>query len=520
MPSLFSRFRHKKTNSTSETNSPSDSPPSSPTRNTQNEVPSSPTRNQRASLDQRINSPSSQSVGRRSMDGTRPIVPVPAAFKPRSNVSSVPRESHSAAFGDETTRPDLPTTSSNVNNPQHDQTTKNLPSLPPISAGPPLDSSLSGSLHSSTQRNDIPPLPHVASVDRSGVLDQHTNRPEAIVSESHQQSGDHAKFPHVQGVSSGGASHISADSKYSDNDVDEIPPRSTSLHPERATDLTKSGNTVTSAQSSPYEAFRTVVDPDLTPEDFIAQYLHRMTLQKAQKPVVPKEYMGPFTTPALERERKEMVKKIVDDVNGRMGQEKGLSEFGKDVFNRSGFRDKIGLGSTVDVHTKWMEPVVKEHIRIIERHVYTIIINQEVHKYHIYPKIQPIFDPEPIMLEPRHRIFSPYDNEWHEVIGDAAAIAILGEDVFYNGAKTVREVRKSVLPGFEKENGEIEEGGVGRGLGRVREREGMLGGKWGPWKDANRGKLFERMITPMPSIIAHGDGKEREVSKSEIGVAV
>jgi hypothetical protein len=137
------------------------------------------------------------------------------------------------------------------------------------------------------------------------------------------------------------------------------------------------------------------------------------------------------------------------------------------------------------------------------------------------PKIQPIFDPEPIMLESRHRIFSPFDNQWHEVIGDAAAIAILGEDVFLNGRKTVREARKSVLPGFEKENGEIEAGGVGRGLGRVREREGLLGGQWGPWKDVGRGRVFEGMRSPVPQVLqGFGERKENRVSKGEIGLAV
>jgi hypothetical protein len=136
------------------------------------------------------------------------------------------------------------------------------------------------------------------------------------------------------------------------------------------------------------------------------------------------------------------------------------------------------------------------------------------------PKIQPIFDPEPIILEPRHRIFSAADGQWHEVIGDASAIAILGEDAFYNGPKTVREVRKSVLPGFETENGEIEEGGIGRGMGRVREREGLLGGQWGPWKDAGRGKVFEGMRVPTFISSAVEDLKAKHVSKSDIGVAV
>jgi hypothetical protein len=107
------------------------------------------------------------------------------------------------------------------------------------------------------------------------------------------------------------------------------------------------------------------------------------------------------------------------------------------------------------------------------------------------PKIQPIADPNPIPLKPRHRIFSSLDNEWHEVIGDEAAIEILGEDVFLHGKKTHREDRGMALPGLggvvTKFTGDdVFEAGQDVGLGRVIEREGIVGQHMGPWHELGR----------------------------------
>jgi hypothetical protein len=301
------------------------------------------------------------------MDGTRPIVPVPAAFKPRSNVNLSspssgrssqnlpPVPSHSAPFHDELERPDLPTTTSSVNNPVPDtyesSSNKRLPSLPHISAGPPLDYEL--------PPGAAPPLPHVTSVDRTPILDQQTHRPQPVISDSQpRQTGVQGRFPHVHGS---GASRASTDSRYSDNEAD-IPARSTSLHPERAKDVTNS-TTTSNDPLARYDAFRSVIDPDLTPEDFISQYLHRTHLQTQQKAVVPQELSGAFTTPQLERERESMVRRIATEADQRMRGEMGLNAFGVDVFNRSGLGEKVGLGSTVDVHTKWLAPVVQVSLR-------------------------------------------------------------------------------------------------------------------------------------------------------------
>lgn len=110
------------------------------------------------------------------------------------------------------------------------------------------------------------------------------------------------------------------------------------------------------------------------------------------------------------------------------------------------------------------------------------------------PKIQPIADPNPTLLPVRHRIFSQRDGRWHEVVGDAAAIEILGEEAFRNGQQERREVRKLARPwpstdgtatgeatmDVAENTGETEQDHVARG-GRIIEREGVLGGQMGQW---------------------------------------
>ena len=118
------------------------------------------------------------------------------------------------------------------------------------------------------------------------------------------------------------------------------------------------------------------------------------------------------------------------------------------------------------------------------------------------PKIQPIEDPNPIILPPLHRIFSPQTGKWHEVQGDEAAIAILGEDVFYNGPKETRTERKPCEETFDRSDDSVlkflshgkedltAEGFGTGGKGRVVERQGVLGQELGDWKDVDRGNIF------------------------------
>jgi hypothetical protein len=85
------------------------------------------------------------------------------------------------------------------------------------------------------------------------------------------------------------------------------------------------------------------------------------------------------------------------------------------------------------------------------------------------------------MLQPRHRMYSPRTGQWHEVIGDAEAISLLGEDAFLNGPKQYREIRRAALPGldssYEDQPDEIKQAGKAR----VIERESVQGVSEGHW---------------------------------------
>lgn len=75
-------------------------------------------------------------------------------------------------------------------------------------------------------------------------------------------------------------------------------------------------------------------------------------------------------------------------------------------------------------------------------------------------------------------MFSPRTGHWHEVIGDEAAIELLGNDAFRNGPQTYREVRRALLPGlddtYEDQPTEPREA-------RVIERENIEGVTSGHW---------------------------------------
>jgi hypothetical protein len=85
------------------------------------------------------------------------------------------------------------------------------------------------------------------------------------------------------------------------------------------------------------------------------------------------------------------------------------------------------------------------------------------------------------MLQPRHRMFSPRTGHWHEVIGDAEAISLLGEDAFLNGPKQYREVRRAALPGLDSSYEDQPDEIKYPGKARVIERETVEGGSTGHW---------------------------------------
>ncbi|RXK39764.1 hypothetical protein M231_02957 [Tremella mesenterica] len=165
----------------------------------------------------------------------------------------------------------------------------------------------------------------------------------------------------------------------------------------------------------------------------------------------------------------------------------GLSEEGKEVFKQAGMADELQARDSVRLQTKWMEPVIHEHIIKKEHTDYITLVDREIHKYHVYPKIQPVLDPNPIMLPTRHRIFSQRDGKWHEVIGDEAAIAILGEDVFRNGPQEIRQQRLSDEQALRatssvQSSGRLDDDELNRG-GRVMEREYLKGGPESDWTE-------------------------------------
>ncbi|ORX37370.1 hypothetical protein BD324DRAFT_681266 [Kockovaella imperatae] len=216
----------------------------------------------------------------------------------------------------------------------------------------------------------------------------------------------------------------------------------------------------------------------------------------------------------LEESRRSLVESIIKETQERKAAKGDLTDEAREIFRRAGLEESLLKTNTVDIKTKWLEPVIQEHIIPRERHEYITIIDRHIHRHHVYPKIQPIEDPDPIILETRHRIFSPKTGHWHEVIGDDAARAILGEDVFTNGPKEVRMKRARALPEiyaavtaapsedetsivprrlpalFSGSEEDLTEAGFGTGGRGAVEREGLKGENLGQWRRVQPGILF------------------------------
>lgn len=292
-------------------------------------------------------------------------------------------------------------------------------------------------------------------------------------------------------------------------DVSEIPERRTSL---KAVFHAPAG--AAHGVEQPTAMHRNAVrDPDLSAESYIQQSMAKLNVTP-KAPILPKVSKdltaNPPVSEGITSQRQEQVDGIVSKAREHKQGQPSLSEEGRRVFQQAGLGDNLEQGSSVEVRTKWLEPVVQETIIRKERTEYTTILDREIHKYHIYPKIQPIYDPQPAVLPTRHRIFSPADGHWHEVIGDEAAIAILGEDVFYNGPQERREKRELALPALDPaeraraakelqvEAEALEADGVRHG--RVLEREGVRGAEMGEWhqiKDGRYGELTTSGALPL-----------------------
>ncbi|KAL7419342.1 hypothetical protein Q5752_006180 [Cryptotrichosporon argae] len=180
-------------------------------------------------------------------------------------------------------------------------------------------------------------------------------------------------------------------------------------------------------------------DWDVSVDAHLAPWLEKLNLgaTHASAQVVP-------GTLSLEVQREAMVERLFDECAAARAARGEVSAEGREVFVKAGLGERLGEKDTVDVYTQWLEPVVHEYIRPVERNFYTTVIHREVNKHHVYPKIQPIADPDPIRLPARHRIFSPVTNAWHEV-DEATAREALGA-AFDSGAKEVREERRLALP--------------------------------------------------------------------------
>ncbi|WVW82540.1 hypothetical protein I302_104551 [Kwoniella bestiolae CBS 10118] len=484
MPSLLSKFRHRKTGSQSSNSSVDAQQPPSPSRRSHDSPSSS---RARLSLDQ----PSPR--GRASLDQpptpTRrlPQPPVPTSRTEEDVIvidkapSSVhDTQGHSRPFVDESERPDLPTTSSNVNNPlpqshpsgsttylpQEELDKKPLPAVPEVQSPPihghetssfplpPKDTiTKDTSLPERTPHHDrvrSPPLPHVDSINRQALRQSEEERPGLVGSSSRPaKSGEQVRgnYPHVSNLPhSNKEEDLNELLEQGTNDKVEIPSRGSSLyHNHQGQGPSSSSvqqNHSRAAEMELQEHRRdgkftkpsSAVDPTSKhPDGILNERFNDLSIGEGGG------VMG------LDEQRDAMISKISEQIETK----EEVSREGVQVFKNIGMDHLLGKEDSIDIRSRELEPVVKETIYPVEHTEYTTILTRCIHKTHYIPLIQPIHDPNPIFLATRHRIYNPTTKKWHEVIGDAAAISILGEDVFKNGPKEYRELRKPALPGLE-----------------------------------------------------------------------
>lgn len=93
---------------------------------------------------------------------------------------------------------------------------------------------------------------------------------------------------------------------------------------------------------------------------------------------------------------------------------------------------------------------LQERVVPVETVTYQLVIFREVHKYHIYPFIQPIRDPSPTILPTRH-LFRDRDGNLREVIGDEAAERVLGRKLTASDGETYVERWIEGVDGIEYE---------------------------------------------------------------------
>lgn len=131
-------------------------------------------------------------------------------------------------------------------------------------------------------------------------------------------------------------------------------------------------------------------EPDTTSSAILSQRLQALRLS----PSTPEVAHVAVDTPASIKEREDMVQRIAQEIQNRRDR-RSLTEDGRRVFSAAGWKDRLEVRDTIDVHTRWLPPVVQasppccglsdrqEHVVRKEHTEYSIVINREVHKYHI-----------------------------------------------------------------------------------------------------------------------------------------
>ncbi len=441
MPSLFSRFKHRKT--PSQSSADLNSPPTSPS------TAQSPT----AAVAGYSATPASPSQARQT-SGSGPLVhrsdedvvvvdrgappfsfrqqqPDPIAARDAPPGTTPPYRAdptgHSRAFADESERPELPTTSSNVNNPipsgARTPVSKDLPELPQLPRD--LSAPFSGfplppGAAPASPTPPPPAIPHVSSVDRSRFINAESERPKPIVAASQGLQEDErgdvgGQFGHVKSIPNvkhgwrsqdTNRSRRSIDAKnnpyrMNESEGDRLTPATvenqgrrdvTNGYEGRKSDETRRSRKNLDDQAIPARGVSLVANPPLatgTSENATAQAAIAQTA-----PTSPRESLRshwgnhvdgdefinqhianlflndragqqyePKTTPGLETAREDMTAAVITSSRAPSAP---LCEAGRQAFIAVGMGDKIGITNTVDVRTQWIEPVVQVGFGIVD----------------------------------------------------------------------------------------------------------------------------------------------------------
>lgn len=321
------------------------------------------------------------------------------AFETRQGTDA---SSHNAPFVDESERPQLPTTSSNVYNAPPSSDTpvnKALPSLPEVGSSFVDESALTSYPTSrfeeqSNQRYGAPPMPHVMDIDRSQIQQYQTERPRPVPAANEDYSAASAnnvtgQFPHVQsdrsrqGVTMSDrppqldmpdftAGQLSLDDRSTPggmgDDQKDILARGTSLRPERPRagdrDYGSSGvDPDDSATGNVIADLRSTHDPAVTSADHLNRYIANLSVSTVA-PVYPEaSIVGTPHTAALEAQRGELVARVAEQARARKAERAPLRTDEEQVFQRAGLGEFVGTQGSVEVMTNFMKPVVQVSLR-------------------------------------------------------------------------------------------------------------------------------------------------------------